>query len=137
VTRGAVFAILGAVLLLGASAFGWRPAPTPPSGPPPAAEGSWADGATLFRAKGCVSCHAGPGARSEFNSAPDLSNAPAWAGRRRPGLTAAEYLRQSIQDPGVFISPAFRDGGGPMTGMPTLSVSEAEVDALVRYLLDA
>jgi hypothetical protein len=49
-------------------------------------------------------------------------------------MSAEEYLAESIREPYVFISPAFR-AGGPTTAMPMLDVSDAEVDALVNYLL--
>ena len=66
---------------------------------------------------------------------PSLADAPAWAGERRQGMTAEEYLRESIASPGAFISPAFRPGGGPTTGMPQLRLAADEIDALVEFLL--
>jgi mono/diheme cytochrome c family protein len=87
----------------------------------------------LFRTKGCAACHNGPDTNAEAGF-PDLSGARAWAGLRRPGLDASAYLHQSIREPSAFISPAWSGGGGA-PGMPQLSVSEAEADALVAYLL--
>ena len=58
-----------------------------------------------------------------------------WAGLRRPGLSAAQYIRQSILEPSAFISPAWSYEGGPTPGMPQLSVSRRDADALVAYLL--
>ena len=92
------------------------------------------DGATLFRAKGCAGCHRGPDTESPATGLPDLSDAARWAGERS-GLTAAEYLEQSIRDPVAIISPEFSGPSGPVKGMPTLAVSDAEVEALVDYLL--
>lgn len=43
---------------------------------------------------------------------------------------------QSIREPGAFISPAWV-GGGPTTAMPQLGLSEAEIAAVVDYLLTA
>ncbi len=40
-----------------------------------------------------------------------------------------------MRSPGVFISPAYEAPQGRMTGMPTLALSEAEIDVLVAYLL--
>ncbi len=51
------------------------------------------------------------------------------------GMSAQDYVAESIEQPGAFISPAFRGGVGPTTFMPQLDVSDAEVDALVAYLL--
>lgn len=98
--------------------------------------GASLDGAQLFQAKGCATCHPGPDTASPFGPGyPSLADAPSWAGDRRPGLSPSEYLSESIRDPGAFISPAFQGGVGPTGGMPTLEVSEAEVAAIVDYLL--
>ncbi|MFA5774034.1 MAG: cytochrome c [Ilumatobacteraceae bacterium] len=94
------------------------------------------DGAMLFRAKGCASCHFGPDMNSGFSIGPSLKSAAEWAGDRRPGMSAADYLAESMRTPSAFISPAFSGGQGPMTGMPDLNLSEAEIDALVAYLLN-
>ena len=58
---------------------------------------------------------------------------PEWAGTRRPGLSATDYVRESILNPPVFISPEFEESGP--TAMPSLNLTDAEVDALVAYLL--
>ena len=49
---------------------------------------------------------------------------------------AAAYLAESMRRPDAFISPAWR-GGGPTTAMPQLDLTDAEIDALVDYLLAA
>lgn len=51
-------------------------------------------------------------------------------------MSAAGYLAESIRTPSVFISPEFRGGFGPMTGMPNLNLDDAEIAALVAYLLN-
>ena len=43
------------------------------------------DGAQLFRAKGCATCHDGPDSTAQFVDFPSLANAPSWAGDRRSG----------------------------------------------------
>jgi hypothetical protein len=48
---------------------------------------------------------------------------------------AEDYAAESVRTPGAFISPAFEPIGGPTEAMPLLAVSDAELDALVRYLL--
>ena len=95
------------------------------------------DGAALFRAKGCAACHAGPESAAAINGAfPSLASAPYWAGDRRPDLSAAEYLAQSIREPWAFTSPEFTPGAaGPTTAMPALELTGAEIDAIVEYLL--
>lgn len=92
------------------------------------------DGAQLFRAKGCAACHDGPETRAVMVDFPSLADVPAWAGDRRPGLSAEEYVAESIRSPSAFISPEFRPGGAT-DAMPDLRLSEAEIAAVVAYLL--
>jgi mono/diheme cytochrome c family protein len=91
-------------------------------------------GASLFRIKGCASCHLGPDTSPIVDIGPPLIAAASWAGERIEGLSAEEYVEQSMRDPSAFISPAYRPTDGP-AGMPVLQLSDAEVDALVAYLL--
>jgi cytochrome c1 len=98
--------------------------------------GAAREGAALFRAKGCASCHDGPDTTALVRGAfPSLADAPAWAADRRLPMSAADYLRQSIREPSAFTSPAYHPGSGATTAMPTLGLSDAEVEAVVAYLL--
>ncbi|MEO8162589.1 MAG: cytochrome c, partial [Ilumatobacteraceae bacterium] len=90
-------------------------------------------GSVLFKAKGCASCHIGPDSSSGNLVGPPLIGASDWAGNRRPGLSAAQYLAESMRTPSVFISPALSSGSG--SSMPNLNLSETEIAALVEYLL--
>jgi hypothetical protein len=63
---------------------------------------------------------------------PPLDGIAASAGTRRPGLSAEAYIRESIRQPQAFISPQAAGNG---IQMPTLEVSETELDALVAFLL--
>ena len=112
---------------------------TAPATTPPATaalvDGS-PDGADLFVAKGCASCHIGPDTRPFIDGFPKLDNAAVWAGTRKDGMTAEEYLTESLLSPSAFRSPQWNQNGGPTDGMPSLFLSEEEVDALVAYLLD-
>jgi mono/diheme cytochrome c family protein len=95
------------------------------------------DGPTLFRNKGCAACHGDPEDEATGGPCPDLSDVREWAGERRSGMSAEDYLAESIREPAAFMSPAFRPGGnGPVQAMPELDVSEEEIDALVAYLLE-
>ncbi len=89
------------------------------------------EGAQLFRAKGCASCHRGPGTSGGFEVAPPLTMASSWAGSRVPGTSAEEYLAESIRAPGAVRSPA---ATGSLQ-MPALGLTDAEVEAIVAYLL--
>lgn len=95
------------------------------------------DGAELFQAKGCATCHAGPDSAALVGSQfPSLADASSWAGGRRPNLSAWGYLSESMREPWAFVSPEFSPGsGGPMATMPALELSDAEVAAIVEYLL--
>ena len=126
--RGAALAGAAAVVSLAAAAFGWS------SHPGLADQPVALDGASLFVTKGCATCHTGPDSRAMMGEFPDLSDARAWAADRRPGLGAEEYLAESIREPWAFISPEFVPNG-PTIGMPALGVAQAEIDALVTYLL--
>ena len=106
------------------------PTPVPAVAAPP----TLLDGASMFQAKGCATCHTGPDSTSP-HGLPNLRKASTWAGTRQPGQSAEQYLAESMRSPGVFISPTFERPQGPTTGMPTLALSEAEIDVLVAYLL--
>ena len=107
----------------------------PEAAPTPAPrQAAGLDGAAVFQAKGCATCHMAPGAEEGFRIGPDLRSLPAVAGSRVAGRSAEEYVRESVLDPGAFAAPA-PARGGPYGPMPRLAVSPAELDALVLYLL--
>lgn len=121
----------GLAALVGIVAAVARPdAPSGDTATPP-------DGRALFVDKGCAGCHSGPGTPAQFPGfAPPLDAAPAWADARVEGLSAEEYLTQSIVDPGAFVSPVWDGPDGPTTHMPTLALSDDEVAAIVEFLLE-
>jgi len=133
VSNAGIVAAIGAIALGVASIIGWGS--TSSAHQSAATASAELDGASLFRAKGCSSCHNGPDSRSSIDGFPDLSNVASFAGSRVPGISAEDYVAESIKQPQAFISPAFHGGVGPTTSMPMLDVSGAEVDALVAYLL--
>lgn len=101
----------------------------------PAAVGPALDGAALFAAKGCATCHGTAERSAATGAGPPLGNAAVWAGRRHPELSAADYLRQSIDDPAAFVSPAWSSDPSVVSPMPALGLSPAERDAVVAFLL--
>lgn len=131
-TRVGVAAAGAAVALLAVSYVGSR---ATTSDSPAVAAAASVDGAELFQRKGCATCHTGPDSRARIEVAPSLADAPSWAAGREPGVTAVDYLAESMLAPATFVSPAFEGGSGPMTAMPDLGLSAAEVDALIDYLL--
>lgn len=123
---------IAAVVAVVASMVAWQRDPVPAS-----AAAASLDGATLFRAKGCAACHTGPDSRAfPGDLFPSLADAPSWAADRREGLIAADYLAESIREPWAFPAPGFSAGSaGPTVAMPALELSDAEVAAIVEYLL--
>jgi len=137
-TTPGIVAGIGAIALGVASLIGWGSTSTSKdAASTPTSASTALDGAALFRAKGCSTCHNGPESHSLIDGFPSLVDVASFAGSRKPGYTAQEYVAESIKEPGAFFSPAFQGGVGPTTHMPTLDVSDAEVDALVAYLLDS
>ncbi len=83
--------------------------------------------------KGCASCHDGPQTTAGVPVAPSLADVAEWAGQRKPGVSAGDYVKESIVNPPAFISPEFLPNGP--VAMPFLALTEAEVNTLVTYLL--
>ncbi len=88
-------------------------------------------GLTVFLSAACTACHtidSVPEAVGEIG--PNLSTVASTAGSRVDGLTAEEYLWQSITDPSAFLV----DGYGNL--QPTgLVPDETDLDNLIAYLL--
>ncbi len=87
-----------------------------------------ARGRQVYRALDCGRCHqiAADGARL----GPELTHAGSVAEGRRPGA-AADYLRDSLTDPGSYVVPGYRD---TMPRGLTRGLSPADLDALVAFL---
>ena len=127
--RRAAIAVLAVAVvgLAAATALTWdRGGGGQPAAAAPPAE-AVLDGESLFAAKGCVVCHLGPGRTEGFGIGPDLRSLAA-SGSRVPGLSAREYVRQSIVSPAAFVVAGFG-------AMPQLEVDGPEADALVNHLL--
>lgn len=82
----------------------------------------------LARSLGCTSCHSIDGSRSE---------GPTWEGlygstvQLQDGTTVTadeDYIRRSIQDPGAQVPVGFQPS------MPTLELSDADLEAMVAYI---
>ncbi|MCP4964834.1 MAG: MBL fold metallo-hydrolase [bacterium] len=94
-------------------------------------------GAELFQERvvgaspGCVTCHSlDEGVTLVGPSLYDLAQR---AATRVPGLSAVEYVRQSIVAPEAFIAPDF--SAGQMVGNWAELLSADQIDSLVEYLL--
>jgi len=95
---------------------------------PPAAE-PYARGAQLFRKLDCGRCHFIDGQGGRI--APELTHVGTNAASRAAGVSAEDYIRRSIQDPGSYIVPGFQD---IMPRGLARNLSTADLDALVLYL---
>jgi cytochrome c553 len=97
---------------------------------PPATE-SIARGRQLYRSLGCASCHEG----SLFNLfrpvGPPLGEIGLIGTKRVPGMSAEDYLRQSITDPGAYLVPGYPDS---MPRGLARDLSPEDLAALVAYL---
>ena len=88
-------------------------------------------GRLIFTSKGCAGCHSIKGISTETDG-PDLTNIATVATTRKPFLTAEDYIKESIEDPGAFVV----EGWKPL--MPVLAdgLTERELEDLVDFLLN-
>ena len=99
--------------------------------PEPSATEPIARGRQVYRALGCASCHEG----SLFNLSrpvgPPLGGVGLVGGKRVPGMSAEDYILQSITDPGAFVVPGYPDS---MPRGLSKDLSPEDLAALVAYL---
>ena len=86
-------------------------------------------GKTVFANNGCAACHALAAAGAKGTIGSDLDKLPAAA--TAAGQPLAEYIRESIVEPGKVIAPGY-----PANVMPATfaQLPQAQLDALVDYL---
>lgn len=91
-----------------------------------------AGGREIYTRSGCAACHALTDANAVGQVGPSLDGIGTRAASTVPGQSAEEYIRTSIVKPADFAV-----GGYPliMPGNYSATLSEAELDALVEYLL--
>jgi cytochrome c oxidase subunit 2 len=90
-------------------------------------------GKALFTQNGCAACHAVQGDTKIVG--PSLAGVAQRAGSREPGVSANDYIRQSIREPSAFIVPGFP---GPPSLMPPFApsqVSDDDLNSIISYLL--
>jgi len=99
--------------------------------PEPVATDPIGRGRQVYRALGCASCHEG----SLFNLfrpvGPPLNEAGLVGRKRVPGMTAEDYLRLAITDPGAYVVPGYPDS---MPRGIAGELSAEDLAALVAYL---
>lgn len=90
-------------------------------------------GGEIVGGKGtCLTCHT-IGSTSGSLRFPDLGNIGAVAGTREPGVSAVEYLAQSIYDPNAYIVEGFL-AGMPVIYKPPISLNDDEILCVIAYL---
>ena len=90
-------------------------------------------GASIFAQNGCAACHTLAAAKAAGKVGPDLDQLPAEA--QRAGKPLADFVRESIADPNAYVESGFPKNVMPQTFGSTLS--KAQLDALVQYLIDS
>ena len=90
-----------------------------------------ADGQAIFQTAGCIACHSIGVTLRGGQIGPDLAGLSQRAGTRVEGMTASDYVRQSIREPDAYTVSGFGRGV-----MPLLPLADIDVDTLVEYLLE-
>jgi cytochrome c oxidase subunit 4 len=118
--------------------------PTPTSPAPVAVSGDPAAGEQVFmnvpdnaapQALWCNTCHQIEGLAAGLIG-PDLTHIATDAANRISGMSAAEYIRQSIMEPDSFIPEGVeRATAGLMTPAITENLTDKQVEDLVAFLL--
>ncbi len=84
-------------------------------------------------AEGCASCHNYDEAAGDDDKAPYTAGTAARAESRVPGMTAEEYIKESIVKPNAYVVEGFNEGDMYQTWAEELS--EQQMADLVAYLL--
>jgi cytochrome c2 len=113
-----------------------RPTATP-TPTPPAVAGDAERGRELFRkgengAPPCITCHQTVRNAFGFALGPNLADVAGRADERVEGMTAEEYLAESIRDPKAYVVPGYRD---IMYASFTDYYNEQDIADLIAYLL--
>jgi cytochrome c oxidase subunit 2 len=92
------------------------------------------DPGQIFLTMGCGACHTLAAAGTTGTIGPPLDGLSAAAAERMAGVTAAEYVEESILAPDDFIVPGFPPGLMPKTFSQRLSPDQ--IQRLAAFLLD-
>ena len=85
-------------------------------------------------AAGCVTCHAFDASEGDETNAPFTSGTGSRAATRVPGLSAADYIRESILSPDAFVVEGY--SSGTMYQKWSEDLTESEIESIVAYLLE-
>ena len=85
-------------------------------------------GREIYDGKGiCYTCHA------NTSRYPDLQSIATVAASRKPGMTALDYLAESLYEPNVYIVEGFNPGM-PDIDKPPIGLTDAEILSVIAYL---
>lgn len=89
-------------------------------------------GKGIFQGKGiCNTCHTiGKSGALRF---PDLDGIATRAASQKPGMSALDYLAESLYEPNVFIVEGFA-GGMPEVNKPPIGLTDQEILSVIAYL---
>lgn len=112
--------------------------PAPAAAPAAGGGGLAAQGQAVFTGTGiCMTCHTiegVPGAVGVIG--PDLTHIATEAATRQPGVSARDYITESIVDPESFVAADVeRAVPGLMTTAIVANLTAADVEALVEFLM--
>ena len=82
----------------------------------------------------CSQCHTF-GSMSAGLIGPDLTSLSTEGSNRKPGLSAVEYVEESIRQPDAFICDVERCAAGLMTASITEDLTDGQINALVAFLI--
>lgn len=112
--------------------------PPAPAEAAPAAESGVRSPVDLYTVMACVACHVMDQPQDAANRGPvgpNMGNLAENAAVRVDGMSAEEYIYQSITEPSAFMVEGYADGIMPKDF--TTKMSEEEIRGLVAWLLDA
>jgi mono/diheme cytochrome c family protein len=89
-------------------------------------------GRQIAEGKGtCMGCHTiGASGKQRF---PDLAGIGSKAATRRPGVSDVDYLAEALYEPDAYIVEGYSPGMPPIA-KPPISLSDAEILAVIAYL---
>lgn len=102
------------------------PSSGPTTAPEPTASGPDPDAGQTTFATNCAACHS---TGDQTLVGPGLASVGTTAASREPGLSADDYLRKSIVNPGAFLVEGF---GAIMPAFGNLS--DSDIENLIAYL---
>lgn len=90
-------------------------------------------GEEIVAGKGtCLTCHT-VGSHDDALRFPDLAGIGSRAASRVDGMSAVDYLAESMYDPNAFIVEGFL-GGMPNVARPPIALNDGEILAVIAYL---